>query len=64
MERISAHSARASYIGSALESGIDLWKVAQDVGHSSVKTTELYNKRRSRLEDSPAYDLTFLKKSA
>lgn len=58
--RISPHSARASYIGSALENGIDLWKISQDVGHSSVKTTEIYNKRRQRLEDSPAYGLGYL----
>jgi site-specific recombinase XerD len=31
-ERISPHSARASYIGSALENGIDLYKISKDVG--------------------------------
>ncbi|MCO4795256.1 MAG: tyrosine-type recombinase/integrase [Bacteriovoracaceae bacterium] len=61
-DRISPHSARASYIGSALESGEDLWKVAQDVGHSSVRTTEIYNKRRQQLKDSPAYNLGYLDK--
>lgn len=62
--RISVHSARATYIGSALESGQSLWKVAQDVGHSSVKTTEEYNKRRRKMEESPAYDLGYFKKSS
>lgn len=61
-ERISPHSARASYIGSALEAGEDLWKVAQDVGHSSVRTTEIYNKRRQQLKDSPAYNLGYFDK--
>jgi integrase/recombinase XerD len=60
--RYSPHSARASYIGSALEAGQELWKVSRDVGHSSVKTTEIYNKRRQKLEDSPAYNLGFLDK--
>jgi len=61
-ERITPHSARASYIGSALEAGEDLWKVAQDVGHSSVRTTEIYNKRRQQLKDSPAYNLGYFDK--
>ncbi len=59
--RYTPHSARASYIGSALEAGEEIWKVSRDVGHSSVKTTEIYNKRRQKLEDSPAYNLGFLK---
>lgn len=60
-DRISPHSARASYIGSALENGIDLYKLSKDVGHSSVKTTEEYNKRRQKLSESPVFGLGFLK---
>ncbi|MDH4467442.1 MAG: tyrosine-type recombinase/integrase [Bacteriovoracaceae bacterium] len=60
-QRISPHSARATYIGSALEQGHDLYKVSKDVGHSSVKTTEEYNKRARQLKDSPIYHLGFLK---
>ncbi len=63
-ERITPHSARASYIGSALEAGVDLWRVARDVGHSSVKTTEIYNKRKQSFEDSPVYALRYLQKKA
>ncbi|MDO9183860.1 MAG: tyrosine-type recombinase/integrase [Bacteriovorax sp.] len=62
-QRISPHSARASYIGSALESGIDLYKISRDVGHASVKTTEEYNKRRQKLADSPVFGLGFMNKS-
>jgi site-specific recombinase XerD len=58
--RISPHSARASYIGSALDSGVDLYKVSKDVGHASVKTTEEYNKRRQKMEESPVFGLGFL----
>jgi site-specific recombinase XerD len=61
-ERISPHSARASYIGSALDNGVDLYKISKDVGHSSVKTTEEYNKRRQKLSESPVFGLGFLKK--
>lgn len=64
LQRISPHSARATYIGSALEQGHDLYKVSKDVGHSSVKTTEEYNKRARQLKDSPVYHLGFLKKGS
>jgi integrase/recombinase XerD len=58
--RITPHSARASYIGSALESGVDLLRLSLDVGHSSVKTTQEYDKRKKRLSGSPVYKLGFL----
>ena len=58
--KISPHSARATYIGSALENGVALWKISQDVGHQSVRTTEIYNKRRLRAENSPVHSLGFL----
>jgi len=61
LKRISPHSARASYIGSALENGADLYKVSKDVGHESVKTTEEYDKRRKKISDSPIHNLGFLK---
>jgi len=60
--RISPHSARATYIGSALESGVDLYKISKDVGHASVKTTEEYNKRRNLIKDSPVWGIGYLKK--
>jgi integrase/recombinase XerD len=63
-QNISPHSARASYIGSALENGIDLYKISRDVGHASVKTTEEYNKRRQKLSESPTFGLGFMKNSS
>lgn len=59
--RVSPHSARASYIGSALDNGVDLYKISRDVGHASVKTTEEYNKRKQRISESPVWGLGFLK---
>lgn|GEM_PF-471509 len=57
--RISAHSARATYIGSSLEAGLDLLRVSQDVGHASVNTTIEYNKRRTKLKESPTFELKY-----
>jgi site-specific recombinase XerD len=59
-KRISAHSARASYISAALEGGADMLHVSQDVGHSSVQTTEIYNKRRLSIENSPSLKIKYL----
>jgi len=61
--RVSPHSARASYIGSALENGANLLHVSQDVGHSSVKTTQEYNKRRNSIKNSPVNILGYKKSS-
>ncbi len=63
-QNVSPHSARATYIGSALESGVDIFKIAQDVGHSSVQTTEIYNKRRLSAGNSPSHSLPYLKKTS
>ncbi len=63
-KKVSPHSARATYIGSALQNGASIVKVSKDVGHSSVKTTEEYNKRGNRYEDSPINSLGFLKEAS
>lgn len=57
--KISPHSARATFIGELLEVGVDIYKVALEVNHSSVKTTQEYDKRRKKLSDSPVHLLNF-----
>lgn len=56
---ITPHSARATVIGSLLESGCDLYKVSQLVNHSNVKTTQAYDKRKKSLIDSPVFKLKY-----
>tara|TARA_Y100000780_G_scaffold232591_1_gene267922 strand:+ start:17261 stop:18235 length:975 start_codon:yes stop_codon:yes gene_type:complete len=56
---ISPHSARATFIGELLEAGVDIYSVAREVNHSSVKTTQEYDKRRKRLSDSPISKLKY-----
>lgn len=56
---ITPHSARATVIGSLLESGCDLYKVSQLVNHSNVKTTQSYDKRKKSLIDSPVFKLKY-----
>lgn len=56
---VTPHSARATFIGELLELGIDIYTVAREVNHSSVKTTQEYDKRRKKLSDSPVYKLKY-----
>ncbi len=57
--KISPHSARATFISQLLDMGTDIYKVAREVNHSSVKTTQEYDKRRKKLSDSPILDLKY-----
>ena len=57
--KISPHSARATFIGQLLEMGTDIYKVAREVNHSSVKTTQEYDKRRRKIADSAVFDLKY-----
>jgi site-specific recombinase XerD len=57
--RVTPHSARATFITRLLEQGIDLYDVSQEVQHTSVTTTQIYDKRRRNLEDSPVTKLKY-----
>lgn len=54
---IKPHSARATFITELLKIGVDIYTVAREVNHSSVKTTQEYDKRRREVTDSPVYNL-------
>lgn len=54
---IKPHSARATFITELLKIGTDIYTVAREVNHSSVKTTQEYDKRRRDITDSPVYNL-------
>ena len=61
-KRITPHSARATLIGSLLDSGEDIYNVSQAVNHSSTQTTEKYNKRKKKIKNSPLLNLKFYNK--
>ena len=57
--RITPHSARATVIGSLLDKGISIHRVADFVGHRDLSTTKAYNKRKSGLKENLAFELNY-----
>lgn len=53
------HSLRATAATNALNNGADIAQVQEWLGHSNVSTTRLYDKRRSRPEDSPTFKIVY-----
>ncbi len=56
---VSPHSARATFISLLLEAEVPIADVAKEVSHSSIKTTQEYDKRRSNLKKSLVKKLPF-----
>ena len=53
------HSLRATAATNALEHNADIAKVQEWLGHANVSTTRLYDKRKSRPEDSPTFRVEY-----
>jgi len=53
------HALRATAAANALDRGADLGKVQEWLGHANVSTTRLYDRRRSRPEDSPTFRVAY-----
>jgi site-specific recombinase XerD len=49
---VSAHSARATFISLLLNEEVPIADVAREVAHSSIKTTQEYDKRRKTIKQS------------
>ncbi len=56
---VTPHSLRATAATNALEHGADIAKVQEWLGHRSISTTRLYDKRNSRPEDSPTFKIEY-----
>jgi site-specific recombinase XerD len=53
------HALRSTAATNALENGSEIKKVKEWLGHSNISTTELYDKRQSRPEDSPTFKVKY-----
>jgi integrase/recombinase XerD len=50
---------RATTATNALENGADIAKVQEWLGHANIQTTRIYDRRRSRPEDSPTFRVVY-----
>jgi integrase len=53
MDRFCVHSLRATAITNALDNDADMAHVQEWVGHARIDTTRGYDRRKTRIEDSP-----------
>jgi integrase/recombinase XerD len=57
--RFSPHSLRATAATNTLVNGEDIRKVQHWLGHASIQTTAMYDKRDHRAEDSPTFRVRY-----
>jgi integrase/recombinase XerD len=53
------HALRATAATNALDHEADIAKVQEWLGHATIATTRLYDRRRSRPEDSPTFKVVY-----
>jgi site-specific recombinase XerD len=58
-EGLGPHALRATSATNALQNGSDIAEVQEWLGHSSISTTRLYDKRKMRPEDSPTFKVKY-----
>src|SRR5258708_5685759 len=56
---IGAHSLRATAATNALDHEADIAKVQEWLGHANISTTRIYDRRKSRPEDSPTFKVAY-----
>lgn len=58
-KKVSPHSCRATVVGHLLEQKTPIRDVANMLGHASIQTTSLYDKRKDDLDRSAVYKVQF-----
>jgi site-specific recombinase XerD len=59
IERLGVHSLRATAATNALDHEADIAKVQEWLGHANIFTTRLYDRRKTRPEDSPTFKVAY-----
>ena len=59
LDGLCLHALRATAATNALENAADIAFVQSWLGHSNIATTKLYDRRRSRPEDSPTFKVSY-----
>lgn len=59
VQGFGVHSLRATAATNALEHEADIAKVQEWLGHANIATTRIYDRRKSRPEDSPTFRVAY-----
>jgi integrase len=59
IEGFGAHSLRATAATNALDHEADIAKVQEWLGHANIATMRLYDRRKTRPEDSPTFKVRY-----
>ena len=59
LDGLCLHALRATAATNALENAADIAFVQSWLGHANIATTKLYDRRRSRPEDSPTFKVRY-----
>ncbi|WP_438390492.1 tyrosine-type recombinase/integrase [Caballeronia sp. DA-9] len=59
IQGFGVHSLRATAATNALEHEANIAKVQEWLGHPNIATTRIYDRRKSRPEDSPTFRVTY-----
>jgi site-specific recombinase XerD len=59
LQGFGVHSLRATAATNALEHEADIAKVQEWLGHANIATTRIYDRRKSRPENSPTYKVVY-----
>ena len=59
IEGLCTHALRATAATNALDNDADIAKVQEWLGHSSISTTRLYDRRKTRPEESPTFKVSY-----
>jgi integrase len=59
IDGFGVHSLRATAATNALEHEADIAKVQEWLGHANIATTRIYDRRKSRPEDSPTFKVAY-----
>jgi integrase len=59
IEGFGAHALRATAATNALDHEADIAKVQEWLGHANIATTRLYDRRKTRPEDSPTFKVRY-----
>jgi site-specific recombinase XerD len=59
VDGLCLHALRATAATNALEHQADIAYVQEWLGHANISTTRLYDRRRSRPEDSPTFRVKY-----